>query len=149
MQGLKDHRRALPCAHDDPSVCAAQTGCGCDERVGGVATTDAGGNLRDMATVLAEVHTAMEGGRGSAKQAKLISDIFGMEAASAAEILLLKAANGELQAYAETLEETGSAARIAARMNDNTAGAIKRLQSIMESLAISVGSVLLPPKLWR
>lgn len=49
-----------------------------------------------------------------------------------------------MQNYAESLTETGSAARIAARLNDTAAGAIKRLQSMTESLAISVGSILLP-----
>lgn len=109
----------------------------------GVQTVDASGNLRDMPTILAEVHEALQK-LGTGEQAKLINDIFGMEAASAAAVLLEQAGSGALQAYAETLTETGSAARIAARMNDTAAGAIKRLQSMAESLAISVGSILLP-----
>lgn len=109
----------------------------------GVQTVDASGNLRDMPTILAEVHEALQK-LGTGEQAKLINDIFGMEAASAAAVLLEQAGSGSLQAYAESLSETGSAARIAARMNDTAAGAIKRLQSMTESLAISMGSILLP-----
>lgn len=109
----------------------------------GVQTVDANGNLRDMPTILAEVNEGLQR-LGTGEQAKLINDIFGMEAASAAAVLLEQAGSGALQAYAETLSETGSAARIAAQMNDTAAGAIKRLQSMTESLAISVGSILLP-----
>lgn len=108
-----------------------------------VATVDAKGNLRDMPTVLAEVDAAMKG-MGTGEQAKLINDIFGMEAASAATVLLQQAGTGALQTYAETLSETGSASRVASEMMDNTAGAIKRLQSMSESVAITVGSMLLP-----
>lgn len=109
----------------------------------GVQTVDASGNLRDMPTILAEVNGGLQR-LGTGEQAKLINDIFGMEAASAAAVLLEQAGSGTLQAYAKTLTETGSAARIAARMNDMTAGALKRLLSMAESLAISVGSILLP-----
>lgn len=109
----------------------------------GVQTVDASGNLRDMPTILAEVHESLQR-LGSGEQAKLINDIFGMEAASAATILLEQAGSGALQAYADSLAEAGSAARVAAKLNENTAGAIKRLQSIAESAAISIGTVLLP-----
>ncbi len=109
----------------------------------GVETMDAEGNLRDMPTILAELDAAMEK-FGSGDRAGWISAIFGMEAANAAEILMDQAGRGELQNYAEALSEAGSAARIAGQMNDTAAGAIKRLQSMTESLAISVGSILLP-----
>ena len=109
----------------------------------GVKTMDASGNLRDLPTVLAEVQAALKP-FGSGRQAKLITDIFGMEASSAATVLLQQAGSGALQSYAESLAETGSAARVAARLNDNTGGALKRLQSIAESLAISFGTILLP-----
>lgn len=109
----------------------------------GVQTVDASGNLRDMPTILAEVHESLQR-LGSGEQAKLINDIFGMEAASAATILLEQAGSGALQAYANSLAEAGSAARVAAKLNENTAGTLKRLQSIAESAAISIGTVLLP-----
>ena len=109
----------------------------------GVETVDAAGNLRDMPTILAEVQESLQN-LGSGEQAKMINDIFGMEAASAATVLLEQAGSGALQKYAESLAEAGSAARVAAKLNDNTAGAIKRLQSMAESAAISIGLVLLP-----
>lgn len=108
-----------------------------------VATVDAQGNLREMPTVLAEINEAMKD-LGTGEQAKLINDIFGMEAASAATVLLQKAGSGALQTYAESLTESGSAARVANEMMNNTAGSIKRLQSMAESVAITLGTFLLP-----
>ncbi|MCT4610030.1 MAG: phage tail tape measure protein [Pelagimonas sp.] len=109
----------------------------------GVQTLDADGNLRDFHTVLAEIDRGLDQ-FGTGKQQDLISAIAGLEAASAAAVLLDMAGSGALQSYADSLEEAGSAARIAAQMNDTTAGALRRLGSITESLAISVGSILLP-----
>ena len=109
----------------------------------GVQTADANGNLRDLPTVLAEIDAALKR-YGSADRAKMISEIFGVEALSAAEVLLEQAGTGALQAYTETLRETGSAARVAARLNNNTAGSLKRLQSVAESAAIGIGTILLP-----
>ncbi len=109
----------------------------------GVQTLDAEGNLRDFPTILGEIHAGLEQ-FGSGKQQDLIAAIAGLEAASGAAILIDQAGSGALETYAETLTETGSAARIAARMNETAAGAIKRLQSMAESLSISIGSILLP-----
>lgn len=109
----------------------------------GVQSVDTQGNLRELPTVLAEINQAMDG-LGSGDRAALVSDIFGMEAASSATVLLAEAGSGALQEYIEQLRETGSAARVAAALNDNTAGALKRLQSIAESAAITLGTVVLP-----
>ncbi|CAA0111853.1 Uncharacterised protein [BD1-7 clade bacterium] len=107
-------------------------------------TRTANGDLRALPDVFADMQNAMEG-MGSAAQTELISTVFGLEATSAAAILLGKASSGELQTYAASLTEVGSASRVAARQNDNAMGAMKRLGSAVESIAISVGSVLLPP----
>lgn len=109
----------------------------------GVQTLDADGNLRDFHTILAEIDAGLDQ-FGTGKQQDLVAAIAGLEAASAATVLLDMAGSGALQNYSDSLDEAGSAARIAAQMNDTAAGALKRLGSITESLAISVGSVLLP-----
>lgn len=108
-----------------------------------VQTADADGNLRNMPDILSDLDAAM-GGLGTAARQDLTAAIFGLEAASAASVLLGAAGSGALQGYTETLHETGSAARVAAGMNDTTAGALKALQSRVEDLAISVGTILLP-----
>lgn len=74
----------------------------------------------------------------------MIKTLFETEAMSAATVLLGQAGSGSLQDYAKSLEEAGSAARVAAQMNDNTAGALKTMQSRAEALAITIGTVLLP-----
>lgn len=109
----------------------------------GIQTQDANGNLRDMPTILAEMDRAMRG-MGSAARQEITSTVFGLEAASAATVLLGQAGSGSLQKYAQSLGEQGSAARVAAKQNETAQGAMKRLASASESIAITIGSVLLP-----
>jgi len=109
----------------------------------GIQTKDANGNLRDVPTILAEMNAAMEG-MGTAAKTETLAHVFGMEAASAATVLLGQAGSGALQEYTKSLHEMGSASRVAMKMNDNTAGALKRLNSATESLSISVGNALIP-----
>ena len=109
----------------------------------GVATVDANGNLREVPDILADLSRSMDG-FGTAARADITKTIFGMEAASAATILLGEAGSGSLQTYAEGLKEVGSAARVAAQQNATTTGQFKRLGSAMESISITIGNVLLP-----
>jgi TP901 family phage tail tape measure protein len=110
----------------------------------GIQTMDAEGNMRDVPTILAEMDKAMKN-MGSAARQEMTSAVFGMEAASAATILLGQAGSGSLQQYASSLEEAGSAARVAAEQNNTAQGALKRLGSATESIGITIGNVLLPP----
>lgn len=109
----------------------------------GVKTKDAQGNMRALPDILADMNKAMEG-MGSAAKANVNTTVFGLEAASAATVLLGKAGSGELQTYSESLKKTGTAARIAKEQNDNAWGSLKRLRSVGESMAITIGNVLLP-----
>ena len=108
-----------------------------------VNTADANGNLRGVPELLAEIDEKMRG-YGGAARAEMVKTLFETEAMSAATVLLGQAGSGALQTYATSLEEAGSAARVATQMNDNTAGALKTMQSRAESLAITLGTVLLP-----
>lgn len=108
-----------------------------------VVTADADGNLRNLPDILRDLDEATRD-MGSAARADLMNVIFGMEAANAASILMGEAGTGALQSYAESLRETGSAARVAERMNDTAAGAVRRLNSASESAAIALGNGLLP-----
>ncbi|MFN4058230.1 MAG: phage tail tape measure protein [Roseinatronobacter sp.] len=109
----------------------------------GVNIADADGNMRPMLDVLGDMDEAMRG-MGQVARENLRSVIFGTEAAGAAAILMEGAGSGALQAYAERLGETGSAARVAAQMSDNARGSIDRLKSAAEGAQIALGNGLLP-----
>ncbi|MEA1053388.1 phage tail tape measure protein [Lamprobacter modestohalophilus] len=110
----------------------------------GVATKDADGNLRPMVAVLKELDASMAD-LGSADKANAVATLFGVEAASAATVLMAQAASGAIDDMAEAITREGTAAEVAAKQNATTIGALKRLGSAVESMAISIGSVLLPP----
>ncbi len=110
----------------------------------GIKTQDANGNLRNVSDILKDLNQAMSG-FGSATRAEMTSTVFGLEAASAATVLLKHAGSGSLQAYTEKLKESGSAARVAKEQNDTFFGATKRLGSALESAGITIGMILLPP----
>jgi TP901 family phage tail tape measure protein len=109
----------------------------------GVNIADADGNMRPLLDILAEMDTAMAK-MGDVAKESMNAVIFGAEAAGAAGILMERAGNGSLQSYAERLHQTGSAARVAAQMSDNTRGAINRLVSALEGVSIAAGSAFLP-----
>lgn len=108
-----------------------------------VQVSDDQGNLRDIPTLLAEMDRAMQG-MGTATRQELLTAIFGVEAATAAQVLTTEAGTGALQTYASTLSQTGSAARVAAQMNDTARGALLRLSSATEEAQIALGNGLLP-----
>lgn len=109
----------------------------------GISTKDAEGNLRDVPTVLAEIQAATQG-MGSAARLEYTKTIFETEAMSAATILMEQSSSGALQRYQETLRKTGSATEVARKQNDTAMGAMRRLSSAAESIAITMGNVLLP-----
>ncbi|WP_086930632.1 phage tail tape measure protein [Agarilytica rhodophyticola] len=119
----------------------------------GVETKNANGDLRSMPEILEEVAQATQN-LGTGEQAEIISKIFGKEA-SAAMIELIKqvqtfdeandGTNNNLeQKIQDLVNQQVTAQAVAQKMNDTTAGALKTLGSALESVAISVGSVLLP-----
>ncbi|AIU39708.1 tail length tape-measure protein [Vibrio phage phi 2] len=109
----------------------------------GIQTQDANGNLRDVPTILSEMNQAMAS-LGSATKQEMTAAIFGLEAASGATVLLGQAGSGQLQKYTESLYQTGSASRVAAKQNDTAMGAMRRLSSAAESIAITMGNIFLP-----
>src|SRR5690606_23438940 len=70
--------------------------------------------------------------------------IAGQEAGSAFAILVNEAGAGNLQKFAQDVAEVGSAQRVAAQMTENTRGAWTQFQSVVESLSITFGNILLP-----
>ena len=110
----------------------------------GVTVKDANGEMKPMAQILAEIDKAMRD-QNITGQAQLAmqKDLFGMRAATTGMILQEKAATGELQKQIELLADSeGHASKTAKKMNDNLAGAFKRLQSAWEGLQHSMGGDL-------
>lgn len=108
----------------------------------GIKTRDASGNLRHMPAILTEMNTAMNG-MGTAAKSKITSAVFGLEAMSAATVLIGKS-NG-LDAYTAKISRAGAASEVAKKRSATFMGATRRLSSATESLGITVGNVLLPP----
>jgi len=110
----------------------------------GVEVKDLDGNLRSVPELLQELAKATEG-LGSAKRAEAIKQIFGSEASAGLTELLKQAGSGALDSYIQQLQQAkGTADTMAKKMSATTAGSLKRLGSALESVAISIGSLLLP-----
>lgn len=110
----------------------------------GVEVKDLDGNLRPVPDLLKELASATEG-LGSAERAEAIKQIFGSEASAGLTELLKQAGEGGLDDYIGKLKQAqGTADVMAKKMSATTAGSLKRLGSALESVAISVGSLLLP-----
>ena len=110
----------------------------------GLSVKDTEGNLRSMPVLLKEIGMATQS-MGTAEQAAIIKKLFGSEAAAGMTELLKQAGSGALDDYIAQLQKAkGTANEMAQKMGDTTSGALKRLGSAMESMAISLGNVLLP-----
>jgi TP901 family phage tail tape measure protein len=110
----------------------------------GVEVKDLDGNLRSVPQLLKELAQATDG-LGSAERAEAIKQIFGQEASAGLTELLKQAGSGALDAYIQQLQQAeGAATTMAKKMSATTAGSLKRLGSALESVAISLGSLLLP-----
>lgn len=115
----------------------------------GIKTKDKAGNLKPFEDLLAEMQKRMDKrfgiGKQGAKRAALLKAMFGEEALAGAGALLGSAGAGKLQASIESnMKSTGTAARVAAEMVNNTMGATKELESAMEELQLTIGEQLLP-----
>jgi TP901 family phage tail tape measure protein len=106
----------------------------------GVSTKDAAGNMRPFQAILSDMDTAMERmNLGTAEQIELQSDIFGLRAVAAGQILQEAAANGELADRIDTVTDSqGAAAEMSRKMQDNLGGAMTRLGSAAEGFQLAL-----------
>lgn len=102
---------------------------------------DMKGNVKSLAEISQLLQNATKNMTSEQKQLTL-ETIFGSDAIRAAAVLTKSGAEGFNQ-MAAAMEKT-SAAEVAAARLDNTAGAIEKLKGEAESLAISIGTLLLP-----
>ena len=98
---------------------------------------------KKMATILNELRIKTRD-LGNEEKLAALKAIFGTEAATG-WLAVLDSGDGVFEKLVSQLEKSdGAAQKMAERMQNNTKGATVRLQSAMESVAISIGSTLLP-----
>lgn len=110
----------------------------------GVTVKDSAGNLRSTVKVLGEMAASLKN-MGTAEQIAAMKMIVGEEAIAGFSELIEKEGIGAIAEYARQLEAGGgSAAEMAARMNDTLAGSVRSMGSAWESLQITIGKLFLP-----
>ena len=106
----------------------------------GVSTKDAAGNMRPFQAILGDMDRRIKDlNLGSAEQIQLQSDIFGLRALAAGQILQEANATGELSKRIDTVTDSqGAAAKMAKTMGDNLGGAFTRLGSAVEGFQLAL-----------
>lgn len=107
----------------------------------GNAFIDAQGNYKSLGEIAGLLHTATAG-LSEAQKTLALETLFGSDAIRAAAIISNAGAEGFANLNAEMNKTT--AAEVAATRLDNTAGSIEQLKGSLETLAISIGTTLLP-----
>lgn len=108
----------------------------------GIQMSDTNGP-RKMSAILTELRDKTKD-LGKEEKLSAMKAIFGTEAATG-WIAVLNSGDGVFDKLVTQLEKSdGAAEKMAKRMQDNAKGAATRFQSAMESVAISIGSALLP-----
>jgi TP901 family phage tail tape measure protein len=102
----------------------------------GISTSDAAGNMHSLPEIIMDLDKATEK-MGNKEKLATIMGLFDQRAGPA--MLALMGQKDKIQAAIDTVKNSeGAAARIAKIMGDNTAGALKTMQSAWEDLAISL-----------
>jgi TP901 family phage tail tape measure protein len=108
----------------------------------GVETVDAAGNVRDFTDIIRDLNVATAG-MTEAKKLAFFEGMFGRAAKSA---LILTGSTQDFDALAGELDNAGgSAARMAATMQDSLAGDFTKTLSALEGVAIAVGEAISKP----
>lgn len=105
----------------------------------GISTKDAQGNLKPMPKLLAEIGTELNKVQGSANRAELAEGLFGKLQIASGNVLLESARLGQLDQRIRTITDSeGAATEMAAKMQDNLAGALTRLGSAAEGFQLAL-----------
>ena len=108
-----------------------------------IATTNADGSMRDLSDILADCRTAFSGLTESEK-AQAAESLVGKNAMSGF-LALMNAGEGDIAKLSNAIDNCdGTAANMAATMQDNLEGQLTILKSQLEELAISFGELLMP-----
>ena len=108
-----------------------------------VATTNADGSMRDLSDILADCRVAFSG-LSESEQAAAAESLVGKNAMSGF-LALMNAGEGDINKLSSAIDNCdGTAANMAATMQDNLEGQLTILKSQLEELAISFGEMLMP-----
>lgn len=111
----------------------------------GVATKTVTGDMRPMASVLADIAEKTKA-MGNAQKIETFSKIFGVEAAAAMTELVSQAGSNGIKEFANTIKQAhGLNDKISAQMADNAKGDIDNLSSALEGVAIIVTKINTQP----
>lgn len=104
----------------------------------GIQVSDAEGNMRAMPDILADLYEKTKN-LGNLERTSILSDISGVEAASAMAVLVDQAGNGALQTLIGDLQGAqGEASNLARTMADNTTGDFKGMTSALDAFRTSI-----------
>lgn len=108
----------------------------------GFSITDADGNMKDSVTVQRELHDAFAGLSKSEKIAAA-SAIFGKNQMSN-WLALIETAPEDVQELSQSLEDQGTATKMAEAMMSGFGGSLERIKSSLDVAATSLGEALAP-----
>lgn len=103
----------------------------------GIAAYDASGNFVGLENFAGQLKTSLSGLTQEQRNAAL-SVIFGSDAVRAANVLYSEGSKG-IKGWNEAVSESGFAAEVAAKKNDNLKGDIENLSGSFETLMINLG----------
>lgn len=102
------------------------------------------GKMRSMVSILKEMHHATKN-LADDEKLSIIKDIFGTRSTAGALAIFKSVETGRLDEVEEKINNSNGAAKeMADRLKNTTSGAFKEFASAIESVGISIGSVLLP-----
>ena len=102
------------------------------------------GKMRSMVSILKEMHHATKN-LADDEKLSIIKDIFGTRSTAGALAIFKSVETGRLDEVEQKINNANGAAKeMADRLKNTTAGAFKEFASAIESVGISIGSVLLP-----
>lgn len=109
----------------------------------GISITDNNGEMMPMRDVMDQLRTKM-GGLSKDQQAAAASTIFGKEAMSGA-LAVINASDEDYKKLTKSIDgSNGASKRMANEMEGGIGGAMRKMKSAIESLAISLGDALVP-----
>ncbi|MCG1210927.1 phage tail tape measure protein [Staphylococcus epidermidis] len=109
----------------------------------GISITDSNGEMLPMRDVLDQLRGKM-GGLSKDQQAAAASTIFGKEAMSGA-LAVINASDEDYKKLTKSIDGSkGASKRMAKEMEGGIGGAMRKMKSAIESLAISLGDALAP-----
>ncbi|MCC3755496.1 phage tail tape measure protein [Staphylococcus capitis] len=109
----------------------------------GISITDSNGEMLPMRDVMDQLRNKM-GGLSKDQQAAAASTIFGKEAMSGA-LAVINASDEDYKKLTKSIDGSkGASKRMAKEMEGGIGGAMRKMKSAIESLAISLGDALAP-----